>query len=297
MMKRWLLPIAVWAALACGDQVNGLLPSHEQAEVVDVSGDVVSRVNGSAIALAEVERLAEATDLSASAALRRLQAERLLSQEARSRGYAQSARTGQAARKAQIQELLKATVETVHVKDAEIEAAYKAHEARFEQPERRRATHVLAQLPADASPAAERAAHEFIMQTIRALQTTDDTAATLRAAEAETSPLFKVVVQELPAAEKQGKFVPEFADALFSVDEPGVVPDPVRTRFGYHAILVREILPAEAQPRSVAFETLRSELSTQHEKRRLDALLSDLREHTRVRFADDAHKLLAALDF
>jgi hypothetical protein len=299
MMRALYIAIAASVATGCGEQVSGLLQGHEPSEVVEVSGDVAGRVNGSAIGLVEVERLATNAELAPSTALHKLVAERLLAQEARSRGYAVSARTDDAARKAQVQALLEAAVENVAPSDDELEAAYKAQRSRFEKPEHRRATHLLALLPARASAEADRAARSFISQTLVALRAAPDAdvAAVLDGAKLHQSPLFQVKLERLPAAPREGKFVPEFAEALFSVPEPGIVSEPVRTEFGYHAIWVTEIVPAFTELRSVAFETLRDELTKQKQKQRLDALLGELRARTPVRFAPDAQKHLASLDF
>jgi parvulin-like peptidyl-prolyl isomerase len=299
MKRAWYIAIAVSVAVGCGEQVSGLLQGHEPSEVVEVSGDVAGRVNGSAIGVVEVEQLATNGELAPSAALRRLVAERLLAQEARSRGYAVSARTGEATRKAQVQALLEQAVENVAPSDDELEAAYKAQRARFEKPEQRQATHLLALLPARASADAERAARAFISQTLVALRAAPDAdvAAVLESAKSHQSSLFQVKLERLPAAPREGKFVPEFAEALFSLTEPGIVAEPVRTEFGYHAIWVTDIIPAFTELRSVAFETLRAELTKHKQKQRLDALLDELRARTAVRFAPDAQKSLASLDF
>jgi parvulin-like peptidyl-prolyl isomerase len=282
---------------ACGEHVSGFLHGNETAEVVDVSGDVVSRVEGSAIGVIEVERLAQVGNLPPNAALLRLQAERLLGQEAKARGYGRHSQTELVARQALVQELLSDAVEPVEVETAEIEGAYQAQKARFSQPEKRRGTHLLAIPTAAAGPRAALSAEAFVLQTIRALQSSQDPQATLLAAQTESSGDFSVVVQELPLAANDGTFVPEFSRALFSVPAPGVVPDVVKTEFGYHAILVREIVPARNEPQSVAFETLRGELATRKQAQRLEVLLSDLRKRTPVKFAPDAQKILASLDF
>jgi parvulin-like peptidyl-prolyl isomerase len=292
-----VLPLCT-CAVACSEQVGSFLRGHESDEVVDISADVVSRINGSAIGIAEVERLAHVGDMQPDAALQRLQAERLLGQEARDRGYADRSRTREVAREAEVQAFLANVVEPVDISTEELEAAYAAHKDRFSQPEKRRGTHVLAQLAPNAGPDAIKAAEAFIVQTIRALRDDDsnDSAAALEQVRAQSSSLFKVVVQELPLAAREGSYVPEFSSALFSIKAPGIVPEPVHTEFGYHAILVSEIVPALEEPRSVAYETLRGELATSKRTQRLQELLHDLRASTRVSFSADAQKILAALD-
>jgi len=281
---------------ACGEQVSGLLHG-ESDEVVEISGDVVSRVDGSAIGTHEVERLVQVGKLPPSAALSRLQAERLLGQEAKSRGYERRTETEITAREALVQQLLVDAVEPVDVTPAEIEAAYQAQKGRFDQPEKRRGAHVLAIPDPAGGQSALQAAEAFIQETIRTLQYSRDVEATLAAAGGAQVDHVKVVMQELPAAANDGTYVPEFSRAFFSVSAPGVVPDVVKTQFGYHAILVREIVPPHSEPESVAFETLRREIATRKQAQRLDALLSELRKRTPVKFAPDAQKILATLDF
>ncbi|HET8932646.1 MAG TPA: peptidylprolyl isomerase [Polyangiales bacterium] len=296
MIQRVTLVVIVSCVLACGDQVGGFLHGHESSEVVEVSGDVVSRINGSAIGVTEVERLAQVGKLPPNAALERLQAERLLGQEASERGYARRSHTELVAREALVQELLVNVVEPVEVSQRELEQSYASQKSRFTQPEKRRATHVLAQVASSAGPDAQAAAQAFIKQTIRALQGSKDAQPTLEMAKGESSPHFRVQVQDLPLAANDGTFVPEFSRALFSLDATGVVPEPVHTEFGYHAILLTEIVPALDEPQSVAFETIRQEIVTRKRTQQLQELLSDLRKRTRVKFADDTQKILATLD-
>ncbi|HTU61294.1 MAG TPA: peptidylprolyl isomerase [Polyangiales bacterium] len=290
--------MVLWVCLsACGEQVSGFLHGGDSHEVVEISGDVVSRVDGSAIGTHEVERLAQVGNLPPNAALSRLQAERLLGQEAKSRGYERQAQTELLAREALVQELLVDAVEPVEVSTAELEAEYATHKARFKQPEKRRSAHVLAIPDPAGGEAAARSAESFIQKTIESLLYTREPEAALAAASGMSDPAFKVVVQELPLSADDGTFVPEFSRALFAVRAPGVVPNVVKTQFGYHAIWVHEIVPAREEPQSVAFETLRGEIATRKQTQRLDALLNDLRKRTPVKFAPDAQKILATLDF
>jgi peptidyl-prolyl cis-trans isomerase C len=290
--------VVLWVCLsACGEQVSGFLHGGESDEVVEISGDVVSRVDGSAIGTHEVERLAQVGNLPPNAALSRLQAERLLGQEAKNRGYERQAHTELIAREALVQELLVDAVEPVEVGTRELEAEYQTQSARFKQPEKRRSVHVLATPDPAAGPDAARSAEAFIEQMRQELLDSPDPEAVLAAAGSASDPAFKVVVQELPLAADDGTFVPEFSRALFSTQATGVVPTVVKTQFGYHAILIREIVPALEKPQSVAFETLRAEIATRKQAQRLDALLSDLRKRTPVKFAPDAQKILATLDF
>lgn len=232
-------------------------------------------------------------------ALARLTAERLLEDEAERRGYGARLETEQVARQALVQALLERAVEQApetQVSQTEIDAAYVAARERFEVPEQRTATHVLAALPRQPSADQDRDARAFIADAIRRLQAGGDREATLNALAAEPPGDFSVQVQQLPAAPAHGMFVQEFAEALFSLSAPGVVPEPVRTQFGYHAIVLTHIEPAHATPRAEADATLRSELETKKRKVRADALLLGLKDRTHITYAPDGAKLLADLE-
>jgi PPIC-type PPIASE domain len=261
--------------------------------------DVVGHVDGQPIHAAEVDRLARDSDMTPQAALGRLTAERLLEDEAERRGYGARLETDHVARQALVQALLERAVEhapETQVTQVEIDTAYAAARERFEVPELRTATHVLAALPKQASPEHEREAREFIADAIRRLRSNVDRDATLDALRAEKPADFQVQVQQLPAAPAHGMFVQEFADALFSLNAPGVVPEPVRTPFGYHAIVVTDIEPAHNAPRPEADATLRTELETQKRKARVDALLAELKNRARITYVPDGARLLAELE-
>jgi parvulin-like peptidyl-prolyl isomerase len=260
---------------------------------------VVGSVDGQPIRANDVDRLAQVGGMAPQAALARLTAERLLEDEAERRGYGARLETEHVARQALVQALLERAVEQApetQVSQSEIDAAYAAARDRFEVPERRTATHVLAALPKNASPEQDRAARDFIADAIRRLRSSADREATLEALRSEKPADFQVQVQQLPAAPAHGMFVQEFADALFSLSAPGVVPEPVRTPFGYHAIVLTNIEPAHSTPRAQADATLRGELETKKRKARLEAVLDELKSRARVTYVPDGAKLLAELE-
>jgi parvulin-like peptidyl-prolyl isomerase len=297
--RSLLFGMALVALWACGDTATRLRASvarHGSTE----DGEVVSIVNGVSIRTHEVQRLVAATGLSARAALARLQAKRLLEGEAAQRGYGSRSETQRVGRQALVQALLSRDVEAAgadDVDEAEITRAYAASRARFETPEKRVASHVLALVPKRASEAQERAARVFAETACRELRASHDRAATLQAWKAQNSPQLPLKVEDLPAVADDGSFVPEFLRALFSLSEPGVVPTPVRTEFGWHAIVLTAILPSSQVPMAVARAQLRRELTTRKHKSRFDALLTTLRDRTPVEYADRARDALTGLDF
>jgi parvulin-like peptidyl-prolyl isomerase len=225
-----------------------------------------------------------------------LQAERLLAAEAERRGYAGSSETQRVARQALVQALLARTVEANAISDAQLDAAYGPQKDRFEQPELRRSKHLLAPVSAKATQAEQDAARAFVATAITRLQAATSVDQVFDALRAEAPEALKVKVEQLPPAKPEGTFVAEYSKALFSLAAPGVVPEPVRTNYGYHAIVLTEIIPPKVIPRQEAFNALREELETSERKQRLDALVLELQHNTRVTYAQDAPKQLAALE-
>jgi hypothetical protein len=260
-----------------------------------LGGQVVSTVEGYAITLADVQALAQA-GLSPRDALARLQAERLLAIEAERRGFAKLSEVGEVARKARVQALLDAEANAVVIGDDDIRAAYEKNKARFEKAERRASVHVLAQLPRNgASPDVDAAAKAFIAKVIAEMHATTDLDDFCGHQSSRSTPQFHVTCEKIPAVDRAAPFVKPYLDALFTPLAPGMVLEPVRTVFGWHAIRVTEILPAESMPYDKAAEQLRSELLVERRKARIDGLIAELRKAYAVKIADNAVQNMASL--
>ena len=296
MSARSLAVLAVLAVVSCGDSVVPLRePAADSGEGLRTG--LVSVVDGRGISAEALKTLLNETRLSPREALSRLQDEQLLAAEAARRGYAERAETRRLARQALVQALLTHDVESEPVSEAELDAAYARARARFETPERRKASHVLAYLAKDASEVQERAARAFIEQTCRQLTASNTPGAVLDELKLAQPPGVALKIEDLPAVADDGQLVPEFRRALFSRATPGVVAQPVRTRFGWHCIVLQSILPPSRVPLADARRELRRDLGTQKYKQRFDSLLASLRDRTPVRYADDTARALASLEF
>jgi peptidyl-prolyl cis-trans isomerase D len=119
--------------------------------------------------------------------------------------------------------------------------------ARYETPERRRASHIL--IEAGTDDAAARREAEQIAARIKA----GEDFATL-ARENSDDPGSKEAGGDLGWATREA-YVPAFADALFGMKQ-GEVSPPIKTQFGYHIIRLDGIEP----PGQRSFEEVRAEL-------------------------------------
>lgn len=294
MRGSWLRAVSTALAVcaACG---GASTREHSSAGGALTQG-VVANVDGTAITIADVQRLCERGGLTPRASLERLEAEALLAGEAERRGYAEVEAVDRAGRQALVQALLEADIESENPTQAEIAAAYANSSERFHTPERRVATHVLAVLPKQPTPETEAAEREFAADAITQLKAAADPNTVLETLKHASAP-FPIQVEVLPAAPREGAFVPEFTQALFSLAEPGIVPTPVRTQFGWHAIWLREILPEIRVPEAEARALLAQEIAVSKRQRRLEVLSQQLEQSATVTYAPKVRDALAVLEY
>jgi len=228
----------------------------------------VSTVNGEPITVQDVQRVVRATGWAPRLALQRLQDQALLAQEARRLGYADDAEVLDAVRRGRVQALLAAGVEQAEADDEDVAEFYEQRKDTYVHGELRRAIHVLGNLPKDPSPEVDEAARAFAavaVPRLRAAAKPQDVLAWAKTQKppegADGRPMFRIVGEELPPVPIRGRFVQEFADALFALGEVGEVAGPVRTEFGWHAIYLAEIVPAQDRRLADIADELREELS------------------------------------
>lgn len=281
------------AAGGCGDDGGGREQGAARRGGSQVGGTVVSTVNGHAILIADVQALMRASSLSAREALERLQAEQLLMAEAERRGVGGPA-LEQVAERARVQALLDMEAATSRATDRELRQAYEK-DARFHVPELRTSIHVLARLGADATEAQQAAARAIATKAIADLRTLEPAVVMARYA-STTIDGVSVKAESLPAVQRETAFVKEFLDAVFSLPEAGVVPEPVRTRFGWHAVRVTQIAAPRDIPYEEAVKVLRDEITNKKQVEAVSALLTDLRQAHPVTLVPDAPDKLSWVD-
>ena len=292
--------LAVLAALtlgsSCDRAVIDRMRSTQKQGDARVGGAVVSTVDGLPITVSEVQKLVSVAGLAPDVALRKLQAERLLMLEAERRNFSRGREVDWVARQARVQALLEAVTSSVVIGDEQIAQAYEKATARFEVPERRVVVHILAMLPKEPTSAADAAAHAFATDMIKRLASADDVQAVLASARENKASEFEVTAESLPPLGRDAGIVPAFLEAMFGLPAPGVVPKPVKTPYGWHAVRVMEIQPAAVTPYDEAAEQLRAELALARKNEIVEELIETARDRHGVVLAKDLREALAKIE-
>ena len=266
-------------------------------EHAQVGGEVVSTVDGEAITVQQVEELATRLHLSPLNALRRLQSELAIVHRAEATPLSRDAEVQRAVQRAAVRALLRTQVEALHTAEGQtpeaVEARYTQIAANLVSPERRVSTHVLVPIAADADQARRDAARRIAERMLEDVTHAPDDTALLAQMDAfaGTHGAFEVSVEHLPAFARTDVETP-FADALFSLEEPGLVPQVVETSYGFHVILLQAIEAPWTVPRTEWEPALRRQLSVEARAEALITLGDDLGERTTVLLSPHLDEIL-----
>jgi peptidyl-prolyl cis-trans isomerase D len=156
----------------------------------------------------------------------------------------------------------------VPVSDADLQAYYEQHKSQYSRAETRHAHHILIPV-ADAKDARADAKAQALAQDILAqLKAGKDFGALAK--KYSSDPGSAAQGGDLGWAER-GVYVPAFADALFGMQQPGLYPTPVKSKFGYHIIRLDGIRAAQVP----ALADVRSQVEQQYRKEQASTLFSD----------------------
>lgn len=291
-MRGWaslLVPLMLVLG-ACGVEPAG----RTQVEVssrgdAQVGGEIVSTVDGHPITLDEVADAARGAGVPPAVALARLQDELLLANAATHAGHARDDEARRARVHALLEREVEARVQGEGIDPSSLEAARLEQSERFERPERRTSVHVLARIDSGADPSVEAAAARWI-QGIRGeleaaqnqpAQNPEALALAMRRRSHDGLP-FEVLVEEVGALGRAGAADPAYLAALFESDELGPTSAPVRSTFGWHAVVRTSIEPAWRASADEAVETLRTERLAVLRAERLASFVQELSARTEI---------------
>jgi peptidyl-prolyl cis-trans isomerase D len=137
-------------------------------------------------------------------------------------------------------------------REGEARKLYEERADEYDVPEQTRARHVLLRVPADASEQQIAEVEERAQAVLARLKDGEDFATV--AEEVSEDPGSRVNGGDLGYF-RRGQMVPAFDEAAFSL-EPGVLPELVRTEYGFHILRVEDRKPAQHRP----FEEVREDL-------------------------------------
>jgi parvulin-like peptidyl-prolyl isomerase len=234
-----------------------------------IVADVVARAGAVSIGASEVASRMALEGLDAETAVEQLIEEAALVQEAERSGFAENREDELGIERLMVRTMLhdlekENTPESISDEDAR--EAYALNASEFQVPERRRSWHILVQSQSEAAEAlAESILHE--------LQRADDPRTVYdRYADREPEDVsLTLKTEDLPAITKKSRLKKSYKDAIFGAKTKGPLKNVVKTSYGWHAIVVTEILPEEIR----AFEEVETELRERmSQKRRLGAIVA-----------------------
>ena len=161
----------------------------------------------------------------------------------------------------------------VDVTDEEIEAEFDRRIRQTAEEEAREASHILIELPADASEDEEAEVRERIERLHAEIRDGADFAELAREYSDDLGSAD--VGGELGRIER-GDMVDAFEDALFALEEEGQVSDPVRTRFGYHLIQLTGVERGDRPELADLRDEIRSDLQRRQAENRFFDRVDDL---------------------
>jgi len=176
------------------------------------------------------------------------------------------------------------------VPDAEVRADFEAQQENLQIPERRRSWHILVRDSTDAGRKLARS-----IQT-EVLQAEDPRTVFERYATGESNDTtLEVTAEDLPPVSRKAPLEAPYKDALFAARTTGPLDQLVQTKYGWHVIVLTEVLPAESRSLEDVEDEIRLRLS---QKKRFEKLLSVVRARQAdglVTYDDDGVALLLAM--
>lgn len=287
------IAIVVFGAAAFVGCTGESRESQVDERDIPLVADVVARVGGHSIGASEVEGRMVADEVGAEAALEHLIDEALLTQEAERFGFAEDRDGERSIERLMVRTMLRDlerenTPESIS--EDEVGEAYALHAKKFRVPERRRSWHILVEEQGEAGEALA----ESILREVR--QADDPRTVYDRYSDGGPEGLTLAVKSEdLPAITKQAKFAKAYKIALFAAESEGPLNNAVKTSYGWHAIVVAEILPADMRSLDDAEEEIRELLSETKRFAELVTIVQSLEAQGLVQYDDQGVERLLSM--
>jgi len=198
--------------------------------------------------------------------------------ELKTRGLSESIIKEQMRRRMQVQKYVTSEfIPKISVPDTEIRAFYDENKQLFQEPETVKASHILIKVDTDAKEEADAEAFKRIQVLKKKLDAGEDFAAL---AKAESEGPSSVRGGSLGYF-RRGQMVKPFENKAFSLKK-GEISDPVRTRFGYHLILVEDKKPAGTIPYEESKDRIRQVLTQQKLQQTVLAHIESAKETAKI---------------
>ena len=253
---------------------------------------IAARVDGEPITLDDVEDLVEMSDggLGPGEALDALVRQQLLAREAWRRGHCGGRALEIEQRRAMARAVLRRLGEELTENDVPLEDIRNFYEERktaFVHPPLRDVVHAVAMT--GEGKLSDREAEDLAVRAAEAVAGAADTDAfeealgPLRVGEARKF----LKIEDLPPFPREGSGFDEvFVEAAWGLEGPGSISAPVRTRFGWHVIMLQQDIPE----RNSSFEEARREIAEgllpAFKKRETERVIEKLGEDTGVKIYD-----------
>ena len=288
-----VIVIAVLGAAAlAGCERDSVRPQAEQRDARVVT-NVVARVGGRPIGVADLERRMEAEAIDAGAALQQLIDEELLVQEAERFEFTEDRDTERTIERLMVRSMLhdleqESTPESIS--ESEVRASFAEHAEKFQVLERRRSWHILVTEHSDAGKA-------LAESILRRLREADDPRSVydLYADGGPEGTELEVRVEELPAITMKAKMAASYKRALFAAKSIGPLEKVVKTSYGWHAIVVTEILPGASRSISDVDAEIRERLSQAKRFRKVVEIVQNLEAQGLVQYDEQGVKRLLSM--
>lgn len=262
--------IGALTVIACGREEARAPVAAPGTRVVT---NVVARVGDRPIGAADVAARMADEGLDAEAALNRVVEEELLVQEATRVGIREDRDEEMAVERVMVRAMLRDFEKELTpelVSEEEVRADFETHREKLQVPERRVSWHILVK---DSSQDGKHLAEKIRAEVLQA----DDPKAVFHryGEDGDATPELEVTAEELPPLTPRAAIEQPYKDALFAAKTTGPLDALVETSYGWHVIVLTEILPGERRTLRDVEDEIRTRLS---QKKRFERLAEVVRK-------------------